>query len=172
MPAPFDQALVRKSGRIWRRQGGQSLCEVCGANDGCPLRSALQNLSDTRLAKIVVAECGTYVPVISFQDRLGLDGEFNTFRRGRGWFNRVVPGGRVGLYDLGANEMVGFARVTGTHVGLLGDLLPLKGRANHMMKVVPPEQVEEALQKVLYRAYGKTYAAPAAEFCVIEMRRE
>lgn len=171
MPAPFDQALVRRAATVWRRQGGLSLCDVCGARTECQLRTALDNLGETRKAKIVVAECGTYVPVIGFQNRTGLENRFNTFRRGQGWARRTVVGGRVGLFDLSAGEMIGFARVEAAHVGVLGDLLASKSATNHLMKMVEPAAAPDELQKVLRRAYGTTYAAPTETFCVIELRR-
>jgi len=172
MPAAFDQALVRRAGNVWRRQGGLPLCDVCGVKAGCQLHTGLATLGEVQRARVTIPECGTFVPVVGFTDPRGLDGEFNTFRRGQGWAKRAVIGGRVGLYDLAAGAMVGFARVEGIHVGVLGELLQERGAANHLMKTVPEERAPEELHRVLRRAYGTTYAAASETFCVIEMRRE
>jgi len=172
VPTAYDQALVRRTGDVWIRQGGLPLCDVCGVKDACQLRSGLATLGRARRARVMIPECGTFVPVIGFTDPTGTEGEFNTFRKGLGWARRVTVGGRIGLYDLKGDVMIGFARVVAIDSGALGSLLRSHGAFNHLMKTVPVDEVPAQLEKVLRRAYGTTYAALTAEFCVIEMRRE
>jgi hypothetical protein len=172
VPTAYDQALVRRAGDVWHRQSGLPLCDVCGAKDNCQLRSGLATLGKVQRAKVMISTCGTFVPVMGFQDAVGLEGEFNTFRKGLGWARRTQPGLRVGLYDLKGETMIGFARVEAIIEGALGDLLRSHGAFNHLMKAVPAGDAPEALHKALRRAYGTTYAAATVEFCVIEMRRE
>jgi len=172
MATAFDQALVRRTDKTWVRQSGLPLCDVCGVRDSCRLRSALATLGQVQRARVMIPECGTYVPVIGFTDPTGTDGEFNTFRRGLGWARRLVIGQRVGLYDLKADRMVGYARVEAIVSGVLGDLLLSHSAFNHLMKALPVDDAPEALQRVLRKAYGTTYAAPSETFSVIECRRE
>ena len=170
---PFDQMLVRRSGRVWRRQGGLPLCEVCGQHEGCDLRAALSTLGAARRATVMVSECGAFMPVVGFQDTTGLDREeFNTFRRGRGWANRVFAGCRVALCDIGAGRLIGTAVVTDVHVAPLGELLGQHAATNHLMLAVEEARAPEELHRVLRRLYGTTYAAASQEFSVIALRRE
>lgn len=137
---------------------------------GCKLRAALPALGDLQHAHLSVDQCGSFVPVISFKDRTGLDQRFNTFRKGRGWANRVILDQCVGLYDTTANEMLGFAQVVSIHVGPLAGLL-VHAPQNHLMKHLPPPETSSALHKILAQLYGRTYAGLDRDFCVIVMER-
>jgi hypothetical protein len=167
--ARFDQGFVRRNGKVWYRRGGKVLCEVCGVHDTCELRSALVNLGAWRLATVAVEECGIYVPVLGFQDRSGLEGSFNTFRRGRGWANRLELGCRVALHDLAADRLLGRATVTGIHYGPLGGLLRDFAADNHLMRGLSAIEAPGRLHAVLRRLYGTNYAGVDCEFSVIEL---
>ncbi len=168
--ARFDQQLVRRDGNSWKRQGGLSLCEVCGLQEACSLPSAMRVMGSTKRANIVVQGCGEYVPVLGFQDRTGLYGFFNTFRRGMGWARRVTEGGQVGLYDMTADVLLGYAVVSSVHIAPLGTLLTAHASANHLMRHLPEREAPELLHKILVRLYGKTYAALDQEFSVVYLK--
>lgn len=170
--AAYDQALVRRVGNVWRRLGGVPLCEVCARQPVCDLRKAIETMGASRKAKIMVQECGAYIPVISFQDPTGLEGRFNTFRRGGGWGKRVQPGDRVALFDMTGKCLIGFARVTASHIGVLRDLLRDHAHNNHLMKTKPAEQSAILLSIVLLRLYGRSYGNQDQEFSVVEMELE
>lgn len=172
MAKPYDQTHVRRDGLVWKRIGGQSLCGVCGALPDCNLSQALRTLGGQKNATVLVERCGGYLPVVSFQDCTGLEGRFNTFRRGRGWANRVVLSGRVGIFDLAGKTMIGTARVERVESGPLGEMLAAYASMNHLMKAWPVQQTPALLHKVLRRLYGNTYASESAEFSVIEMQME
>jgi hypothetical protein len=170
--AAFDQALVRRNGRVWIRQGNLPLCDVCGNKDACRLRSALGALGKAQRAKVMIPECGAFMPVIGFTETRGLEDGFNTFRRGLGWARRVMVGQRVGLYDLKADQMFGQAVVENVISGPLEELLSIHASRNHLMKGLPEEVTSEALHRLLRRLYGTTYAGLAETFTVLELRRE
>lgn len=170
--AAFDQALVRRVGKVWRRLGGQPLCEVCASHSFCELRQALMSIGASRSAKVTVSECGSYIPVISFQDMTGIEGVFNTFRRGAGWGRRVQVGDRVAIYDLTSNGLCGIAKVSGVYVGPLADMLSRHAAGNHLMKGKPSGEVEPLLAMIIRRLYGKNYGALDQEFSVIEFVME
>jgi hypothetical protein len=171
MAQKFDQALVRRAGEVWRRLGGQSLCDVCGVSQVCELRAGLDNLGEPYRAKVSMHECGVYVPVIAFQSEEGTDSTFNTFRRGLGWSRRLLRGQKVLLHKLGAEEPYGEAVVSEIHEGVLDDLLISHAHENHLMKGTEAETSPSRLHKVLIRLYGKTYAAASETFCVVRLER-
>jgi hypothetical protein len=172
MPVPYDQTHVRRSDTVWRRLGGMTLCEVCGVQHDCDLTQALDTLAYQKSARVLIGQCAGFLPVMSFKDRTGLTGSFNTFRRGSGWANRVVLGGRVGLFDLTGKELLGTARVENVHTGPLGDLLEDHAAMNHLMKVWPEHQAPELLHRVLRRLYGNSYAAASEPYSVISLCME
>jgi hypothetical protein len=172
MPVPYDQAQVRRSDNVWRRQGGLTLCEVCGVQHRCDLTQALDVMAHQKSARVLIGQCAGYLPVISFKDSTGLTGSFNTFRRGSGWANRVVLGGRVGIFDLTGRAMLGTARVEGVHTGSLGELLTAHAAMNHLMKPWPEAETPELLHRVLRRLYGNSYAAASEPFSVISLSLE
>lgn len=172
MAAPYDQALVRREGFGWKRIGGQTLCEVCGAQHRCDLTRALTTLAQHKGATAGISQCDAYLPVISFQDCAGIEGSFNTFRRGKGWANRVAPGQRVALFDLAGKALLGTAMVDVVDSGPLGEMLDIHAPMNHLMKVRQPHEAPLLLLRVLRRLYGNTYAAASAPFSVIGLRME
>jgi hypothetical protein len=172
MPVPYDQAHVRRDGSVWRRLGGLTLCEVCGVQHRCDLTQALETLAGQKTARVVIGQCAGFLPVLSFQDFTGLEGRFNTFRRGQGWANRVTPSGRVALFDLTGRALLGVARIEGVHVGPLGELLGEHAAMNHLMKARPEQEAPELLHRVLRRLYGNTYAAASEMFSVLSLSME
>lgn len=159
MGALFDQAWVRRKGKVWVRHGQLPLCEVCAARQDCSARA------DTP------TQCASFVPVLSFKDESGLEGEFNTFRRGRGWANRLLLGQVVGLFALTSGRIIGRAVVDGLHVSALGDLLDRLAASNHLMKGSEAASAVERLHRVLRALYGVNHAAFDAVFTVVEVRR-
>lgn len=170
MPAKFDQALVRRTGRGWKRQGGLPLCGVCGLQNTCQVPGSFLALAEALGATAQVVECRSYRPVIGFADRAGLQGvRFNTFRRGKGWFNRAPAGTVVGLYDLAADDLFAVARVIEAHAAPLGDLLPVHAHENHLMLARAPGDPVAKLAAELVKLYGRTYAALDQEYSVLVM---
>lgn len=172
MATPYDQAHVRRDGQAYRRLGGSSLCEVCGVQATCTLKDALTTLARHKAAENNIVRCGGYMPVISFQDPTGIYGTFNTFRRGRGWANRVMPDQRVALFDLAGKALLGTAVIEMVEAAPLGEMLERFAAMNHLMKVREEHEAPELLHRVLKRLYGNTYAAASEVYSVIGMRME
>jgi hypothetical protein len=172
MATPYDQAYVRRDGAKWKRLAGLPLCEVCGVQSTCTLTQALNTLAGQKAARVQVGECAGFMPVISFQDPTGIFGRFNTFRRGRGWANRVVQGQRVALFDMAGRGLLGTAEVEIVEHAPLGELLEAHAPMNHLMKSKPEHEASALLHRVLKRLYGNTYAAASETFSVIGMKME
>lgn len=172
MGTPYDQALVRRDGQVWKRHGQRPLCEVCGIQHNCALKQALTVLAKQRNAEAVIPKCGVYMPVISFQDRTGIDGHFNTFRRGRGWSNRLLFGQRVAVFDLFGKALLGTATVGVLEVGPLDEMLAAHAASNHLMKAQPGREAPALLHQVLRRLYGNNYAGLDMTYSVIGLNME
>jgi hypothetical protein len=172
MTTPYDQAKVRRTDKTWKRLGAANLCEVCGSNEECTLRTALVNLASHRRARITIGECGIYKPTISFQDLTGVEGSFNTFRRGQGWFNRLIVGQAVGLLDSSKLRLFADATVESIECGPLSDMLEAHAAMNHLMKSQPEHRAIQKLHKVLQTIYGKNYAGLHTRFTVVGLRME
>ncbi len=100
-----------------------------------------------------------------------MEGDFNTFRRGGAWSRRVSAGVQVGLLNLKTSKIMGYAVVINSRTDPLSILLERFAHNNHMVKHLHPDETEDELQKLLYRYYGKNYAAPDEVFSVIKMRK-
>lgn len=102
---------------------------------------------------------------------LGIDGEFNTFRLGGAWAKRVQPGDKVALMDKKEMSLMGWAVVTGVHMGKLNELSALHGRRNHNQKHLPSEGAGERVIAAMMKRYGPNKCCETSRVTVIDMRR-
>ena len=145
----FDEGSYRmKSG----------LCDSCGEAAGCP----------TRAEKVEV--CTGFQPVIAFKSLAGTETDFNTFRLGGAWSNRVKPGQKIGILNAKC-EKVGDAVVKAVHVGPKESMIDTHARHNHLIKARGSEQPASELKRLLRNLYGTNFMAKAELMTVIYLTK-
>lgn len=167
--APYDQRyIVRENDSTYKtRSAAISLCIACGDSIGCPVRSTIDHQREQWRVQVSTTKCVMFKPVITFKDKTGLHGVFNTFRRGLGWFNRLRDGDVVKIYDADSESFVGEARVTSTFNGSLVQMLTDFAADNHLMKDSSFEAPSTELHLTLEKLYGRNYAALDSEYSVV-----
>lgn len=118
------------------------LCNHCGANSVCGDYAAKQ--------------CRSYIPIIKFTPPIrGLVGEFNTFRIGKAWGNRLSDGTVVCLADSKKSEIVGYARITKIYIGDKYKMARMYARDNHTMRALEVKRhIAETMLKRLKSTSG------------------
>ena len=101
----------------------------------------------------------------------GIDGEFNTFRLGGAWSKRVAPGDKIVLMDKKECALMGWALVTGVHVGKLNELSTLHGFHNHNQKHLSPEGAGDRVVAAMQKRYGPHKCRDTSMVTVINMKR-
>lgn len=155
-----------------------SLCESCAQlrsfkslDRHCPYSETekTQRYPDIQLVEVV--KCKLYQPNIAFVPPLiGFEGEFNTFRPGVAWTDRVKPGDIVGLYDSKQEIVFGKAEVTGIDGGRIQTMLNDYAHMNHLM-LSEIGDFRNKLFAVLKKIYGPQIIGDASRVTVISLRR-
>lgn len=159
---------LKSSGYISKRM----LCDHCGSISQCEM----EDKSRWRFSIVEYKECAKFQPVIIFRPPLiGLEDQFNTFRMGRAWFNRVKAGTRVALLDASKREVFGRATVIAVYYGSKALMQELHGPRNHLMlnlKFDDKHQMVEHFSGLCRRAMGNIIYENSDTASVIYMRRD
>jgi hypothetical protein len=147
------------------------LCDQCG-NQECSLRLIINRVRINRFnAKLNVTRCESFVPILTFRDDAGLAGEFNTFRAGAAWVDRVGPGDLVALQST-AGAFIGYAKVRQSHVGTFEEMDKRFGSDNHLAIDAAVSGKELfSLFDIMIQSYGKNRFSAKSNVSVIELRR-
>lgn len=148
--------FLRFNENTYRMKNG--LCNSCGHATTCAVRSEKAQ------------QCSDYQPVLAFKSLAGTEGEFNTFRLGGAWYNRVRVGQQLGLLNH-LCEKVGDALVTGVHCGSKDDMITSFAAGNHLMIAAKPDDPVAELTRKIRNLYGPNFMARAELMTVIELRR-
>lgn len=178
---PSDNGLTYTLETATEQKKDNLLCNFCGWRDvGGPGTKCLKYRTLARYQKkgvgLLVRTCETFQPTLTFRMTKamegGFQGEFNTFRLGSTWYNRVSPGTVCSLYDVGKSEVFGKAYVTETFNGDMTEMCHDHAWENHLFvgydKIAAAEKMEDAMRK----AYGHIMDHRNNTLCtVIKMRR-
>lgn len=159
---PYDQRFVRRDAAgflIYSRN--HSLCMACGNKPRCSIKEA---------AMSIVTRCKWFQPVVSFSTTIGINGVFNTFRRGVGIYNRLNVGDIVRLYATDICEFVGEVQVEEKFTDLLLNLLGRHAAMNHILRDGNYPDADMRLHKILVTLYGRSYASVDSAYSVIYIR--
>jgi hypothetical protein len=117
--------------------------------DGC-CKAPVCSLPQTK-------SCGEFIPPIGFTSPIGLTGEFSTFRIGKAWSERLLPGDKVLLFESRSKNEIGLASVVKIEYGQWDDMIERFGWSNHSVqaKNVELADVYHFLNARLERAYGR-----------------
>lgn len=145
----------REDGTYYMKNG---LCDSCGKGPTCSIRN-----SQTQL-------CVEYQPVIPFKSLAGTEGQFNTFRLGGAWFNRVREGDTIGLLNT-TGEKMATAEVRSVHVASKEEMLAEHAHLNHLMLAKASKDPVSDLTKTVRNLYGTNFFAKAPLMTVIYLSR-
>lgn len=136
------------------------LCDYCGWKNqhgeygSCEKYERMKRFGVHGLG-VIVRSCPIYQPILTFRPPLGeYEAEFNTFRLGSAWYNRVSPGTVCALYDTMGKEIFGKAEVTETHHGDLEEMCDEHACNNHLFIGTDPEEAAEKMVVAIRQAYG------------------
>lgn len=164
-----DSGLIYTLETDSERTKDNLLCNYCAAkNDtateaACTIYKQLDQIEQSGVIPMIRA-CRAYQPIITFKPRLiGLDREFNTFRIGSAWYNRLMPGVTVGLMNSQTNEIFGKAIVQKVVSGGFEAMCAEHALNNHLMLGLSKETAAQRLEEILRKIYGKFIADQQAK---------
>jgi hypothetical protein len=153
-----------------RAEKTELLCDQCGISD-CSIRAILNRVKINRYnAKLSITKCQAFLPSLDFRDAKGMEDEFNTFRLGGAWGDRLEAGQMVNLRST-KGEVIGVAEVTGVHKGVFTEMSKRFGADNHLSIDAEVNGQEFNLGKVMTECYGGHRFNVNSIVTVIEMRR-
>jgi len=147
------------------------LCDYCGHMGQCDKEQTTRRQFDTQK----VRQCGTFLPVLSFADITGTEDDFSTYRVGKAWGERVRIGQSIALFDLGTQEIYGYAIVIAMFIGNRDELLFKHAKTNHLLKAKNYSNASEAgfyFEKLLRRLMGNMIFDNNRFATVLYLRRE
>lgn len=160
-----DRGLLYTLETETERARDNLLCNYCAAKvaspgfSACEVYSDLMEIQENTGAVAMVRSCKAYQPILVFRPPMvGLDGQFNTFRLGSAWFNRLLPGVIVGLVNASDNKVFGRARVLSVIDGDFDKMCEEHAYKNHMLLGKSREVAAKEMTKILRQAYGKIFA--------------
>jgi hypothetical protein len=121
-------------------------------------------------ANIEITSCASYIPQLAFRDDAGMEGEFNTFRLGGMWAQRLHPGQHVMLVRTN-EEKIGVAVVQSVHVGSLAEMIDEHGLENHLSIAADRRGRELDMLKVMKAVYGSTRVDLRSMTTVVYLKR-
>lgn len=134
--------LRRDQAGFYSVGAGKLLCDMCGWLTVCG-------------GKLLRAgKCDEFMPVLTFQDEVGLHKVSNTMRVGRAWTQRLVPPQDVALYNVRAKVIFGHAQVLSTDDGNIVSMLKAHAHANHTMLDTPNHEAPTKLGAWMRQNYG------------------
>ena len=178
---PAEHGLAFTLETATERKKDNLLCNFCAWRDAHgSLKECSKHKVLTRYAKkgvgILVRTCNTYQPILTFRVTKKMEGgfekEFNTFRLGATWYNRVSAGTVCGLYDVGKNKMFGKAVVTATHNGDMEEMCHEHAYKNHLFIGMDQEQAAIRMEAAMSKVYGHILKHRNSSICtVIDLNR-
>ena len=102
---------------------------------------------------------------------LGLEGEFNTFRLGRRWSERVQVGDVVLLTDERNCQALGLAEVRYVACGPLSEACKHYGYLNHTQLALPRRGAPKRILEIVQKIYGPHIATLTRPTTVIGLKR-
>lgn len=152
------------------------LCNFCGWRDlnvdipKCPKYTALARYAKKGVG-LLIRTCETYQPILTFRLTKkmedGFKGEFNTFRLGATWHNRVSPGVICALYDTGKKEVFGKAMVTATYNGDMEEMCFDHAWKNHLFMGLDQEDAASKMESAMRNAYGHIMEYRKNSICTV-----
>lgn len=103
---------------------------------------------------------------------MGIEGEFNTFRLSGAWSKRIEAGSIVILMDKKLMSVMGYAKVTGVHVGKLSEMANQYAHLNHNQKHLPSEGAPDRLISAMIKRYGPHKCSENSRVTVIHLAIE
>jgi len=178
---PGDSGLKFTLETAAEQEKDNLLCNFCSwrdPHDELPKCSKYTTLArwEKKGVGLLVRTCESYQPILTFRltkkMEAGFNENFNTFRLGATWYNRVSPGIICGLYDVGKKRMFGKAVVTATYNGDMEEMCFDHAYKNHLFiginKYIAAKQMDDAMKA----AYGHILEYRKNSICtVIEMQR-
>jgi len=152
------------------------LCNFCGWRDPHDsLPKCIKHSAFLRYEKkgvgILVRTCDTYQPILTFRLTKkmedGFKDEFNTFRLGSTWYNRVSPGIICALYDAGKKKIFGKAVVTATYNGDMSEMCYDHAYKNHLFLGVDQETASGKMEEAMRQAYGHILEHRKNSICTV-----
>jgi len=137
------------------RNGGA--CLPC---DNCAIRS---------MCGAELTECPIMVPTLSFSDRFGTGGVFNTLRLGKAWSQRIHPGQLIALHD--SDGVYGYAEVQQLYCGEFYPMMKTHAHANHLMLGKDFETAIAAMTEWFKKQYGPTVVKEATKITAVYLLR-
>lgn len=160
---PSDDGLVYTLETDTEQKKDNLLCNFCAWRDHhhphkrCQKFRVLKRYQKKGVG-LLVRTCNTFQPTLTFRltkkTASGFLEDFNTFRLGATWYNRVSPGTICGLYDTAKKAMFGKAIVTATHNGDMKDMCWEHAYRNHLFIGSDQEIAAGLMEKAMKRSYG------------------
>lgn len=141
---------------LYRNGGARLPCDNCAIHDVCKERRE---------------KCDIMVPTISFNDRFGTGGAFNTLRLGKAWSQRLTPGQTIGLHDVVSNEVYGYAEVLQLYCGNFEDLIKTHAHANHLMLGKDIAEAQEIMTNWFRKQYGPSVIEKTTKITAVYLLR-
>ena len=178
---PGDDGLKFTLETAAEQEKDNLLCNFCGWRDAhesqakCSKYTALARYAKKGVG-LLIRTCDTYQPILTFRLTKkmedGFKGEFNTFRLGSTWYNRVSPGITCALYDAGKSRVFGKAVVTATYNGDMEEMCHDHAYKNHLFVGVDQETAASQMEDAMKRAYGHILEHRKNAICtVIDLER-
>lgn len=173
---PSDEGLVYTLETQAEQRKDNLLCNYCGNKlpvvgfPGCPKYKELSGHQERGIG-MMVRTCTIYQPLLTFRPPLGQYGkEFNTFRLGSAWYNRVSKGTTVALFNTESEEIFAKAEVTALYHGDLEEMCEEHASRNHLFIGDKKGNVAERMEKAIRQAYGHIIRSNHVPCSVIYLR--
>lgn len=178
---PSDNGLTFTLETDKEQKRNNLLCNFCAWRDKHgPLRECNKHKVLARYAKtgvgLLIRTCDIYQPILTFKITKSMEGgfekDFNTFRLGATWYNRVSPGTVCGLYDVGKKMIFGKAKVMATYNGDMEEMCHQHAYKNHLFVGLEQEDAAIRMESAMKKAYGHIIEHRSNSICtVIDLRR-
>ena len=178
---PGEDGLKFKLKTPAEREKDNLLCNFCGWRDAldelprCSKYTAMSRWKKKGVG-LLVRTCETYQPILTFRltkkMEEGFSKEFNTFRLGATWYNRVSPGTICALYDTGKKRVFGKAVVTATYNGDMEEMCQDHAWKNHIFLGLDQDDAASKMEVAMRRAYGHIMEYRKNSICtVVNLKR-
>jgi len=178
---PGDNGLKFTLETAAEQEKDNLLCNFCGWRDAqdklpkCSKHTALDRYAKKGVG-LLVRTCDTYQPILTFRLTKkmedGFKNQFNTFRLGATWYNRVSPEIICALYDAGKKKIFGKAVVTATYNGDMEEMCYDHAWQNHLFLGMDQEDAARKMEDAMRKAYGQILDYRKNSICtVINLQR-
>lgn len=153
------------------------LCNFCAfsveieGEDRCPIYDVIKDNKQKGVFSMV-RSCQDYRPILTFRPPVkNFDKDFNTFRLGMAWVNRVSPGTVVGLQRTDTGEVFGTAVVTQVFSGDYEDMCDEHAVMNHSLLDMPSDRsASDEIRKIISKMFGRAPLQNRPMMTVIYLR--